>query len=100
MKKQPSIQICDAKLKGASGYRVKSVGKNGEPLQNSEILESVKAVKIHVSAMLQCWNIWDWKDLKNSYPSNVFDHTRLQVFAKKNFGNPAPTDKLKFTKQK
>ncbi len=44
MPKQSTIQIHDAKNKGAIGYRVKFVGKNSEILMTSEVLESVANV--------------------------------------------------------
>ena len=49
-KKQSEIRIVDAK----GGYRVKFVGANGEPLMNSEVLESVAAVHKNIAASISC----------------------------------------------
>jgi hypothetical protein len=38
------------------GYVVKSVGKNGEILQSSEVFNDIKAVKTHLNAMHKLWN--------------------------------------------
>lgn len=79
MKKKPSIEVVDARrvqdgLRVAA-YRVKSVGKNGEVLQVSEVLNDVKAVRKHINAMLDCWG---------SFETNVItvtDKTKAQKFA-------------------
>ena len=59
MSKQPSIQIHDAQRrvngKRVNGYRVKSVAKNGEILQTSEVLNTTSAVKKHLYAMANVW---------------------------------------------
>ena len=59
-KKQSSIQIHDArpsKKNPNAKYIVKSVGKNGEPLSQSEALNDIKAVKTHIKAMNELWNL-------------------------------------------
>ena len=38
------------------GYVIKSVGKNGEVLQCSEVFNDHKAVKTHLNAMNKLWN--------------------------------------------
>jgi hypothetical protein len=83
-KKQSSIQICDAKLKGAAGFRVKSVGKNSEVLQTSEVLESVKAVKIHIAAMRDLYST-DTGGMWQRYINVPVDRTKGQKFLKDDF---------------
>lgn len=77
------IQIKDS---AGGKYRVKSVGKNSETLQTSEALESVAAVKKHISAMKECWYS---ASLSSTNPSqnrpSIHDLTKSQVFAKKEF---------------
>jgi len=83
--KTPSIQIHDAKPSRKNPnakYIVKSVSKNGEPLQQSEALNDVKAVKTHMAAMDKLWNT-------GSYTSSLcYDHTKEQKFAKSGYANP------------
>ena len=64
MAKIGSIQIHDVtrrvKQDGVrvtkKGYIVKSVGRNGEILQCSEVFNDIKAVKTHIAAMNKLWN--------------------------------------------
>lgn len=52
MAKQAKIVIRDARKKtGVFGFRVESRAKNGELLQISEVLTSVKAIEKHIAAM-------------------------------------------------
>lgn len=94
MKKQSQIQIVDARrsgtIKGGSrafdvvitskkklpAYRVKSVGKNGEILAVSEVLNTPAAVIKNIAAMEDCWG-------HNGLTTIIRDYTQKQVFAKK-----------------
>jgi hypothetical protein len=81
--KQSTIQIHDARRKGGKGYRVKSVAKNGEILQVSEVLESENAVKKNILAM---------EVLFNAGPMSIEqmrDHTKTQIFVKKGWAKAA-----------
>ena len=85
MPKQSTIQIHDAKNKGAMGYRVKFVGKNGEPLMNSEVLESVAAVNENMMAARFCgagkYGIPEGWAVKYFYKDFfIEDHTTTQKF--------------------
>jgi hypothetical protein len=76
-----SIQIHDSKRrvmveneetgekerKTVSGYIVKSVGKNGEVLQYSEVFNDFKAVKVHLSAMNKVWNTGELQNIPADY---------------------------------
>ena len=82
-KKQSSIQIhdCRASKKNPNAkYIVKSVGKNGEPLSQSEALNDIKAVKTHIKAMNECWNCSSI--MMEKHP---FDHTAEGKFAKSGY---------------
>lgn len=46
------IRIDDAH----GGVRIKSIGANGELLENSEVLESKEAVRKHIVAMRELWS--------------------------------------------
>ena len=95
--KQSTIQIHDtkpSKKNPNAKYIVKSVGKNSEPLSQSEVLNDVKAVKTHIKAMENCWQTHP------HVPVNICDCTRDQKFAKSGFASTPKLDKLKFTKQK
>ena len=67
MSKTGSIQIHDVKRRvrrdgvrvTETGYIIKSVGKNGEILQCSEVFNDAKAVKTHLAAMNKLWNTGD-----------------------------------------
>lgn len=70
MSKKGKIEIHDSKRrimvlneetgekerKTVYGYVVKSIGKNGEVLQCSEVFNDAKAVKTHLNAMNKLWN--------------------------------------------
>lgn len=73
-------------------YRVVSVGKNGETLQQSEALNDEKAVKTHIKAMNKIWSVF------SSNPKPL-DHTKEQKFAKSGFAiaTPAPKKTKKAT---
>ncbi len=64
-----------------SGYVVKSVAKNGEILQCSEIFNDVKAVKIHLNAMDKIWNTGEF----NAIPQ---DHTEQPKFVTLGLAEP------------
>ena len=64
-----------------SGYIVKSVAKNGEILQCSEIFNDVKAVKIHLNAMDKIWNTGEFKVIPQ-------DHTEQQKFVTLGLAEP------------
>jgi K+/H+ antiporter YhaU regulatory subunit KhtT len=67
--KQPTIQIHDSKRRilvlneetgekertTVCGYVVKTVAKNGQILQVSEVFNDTKAVKTHIKAMMNAW---------------------------------------------
>jgi hypothetical protein len=86
MAKLGSIQIHDVirrvKEDGVrvtkKGYMVKSVGKNGEILQCSEVLNDTKAVKTHITAMNKLWNNCDLQ-------TEPLDCTKEQKFVKSGF---------------
>jgi uncharacterized protein YegP (UPF0339 family) len=87
--KQSTIQIHDARNKKGKGYRVRSVAKNGEILQSSEVLESPKAVEKNISAMQICW-------IGETFPSvNILDFTSSQVFTKKGWAKEGKKPKKK-----
>ena len=81
MSKKGSIQIHNSKRrvmllneetgekerKTVSGYVVKSVAKNGEILQCSEIFNDVKAVKTHIRAMNKIWNNAEHETIPQDY---------------------------------
>jgi hypothetical protein len=58
-------------------YRVKSVGKNGETLETSEVLNTVAAVQKHIASMEGCWN-------GEAHLDTIKDCTKSRVFYKKN----------------
>ena len=76
-----SIQIHDSKRrilveneetgekerKTVTGYIVKSVGKNGEALQCSEVFNDFKAVKTHIAAMNKLWNTGELQNIPADY---------------------------------
>ena len=90
-----SIQIHDSKRKvlvlntdtgekqrkTVKGYVVKSVGKNGEVLQCSEVFNDAKAVKTHIAAMNKIWNTGEIENI----PA---DYTKEQKFT--NYGLALP----------
>ena len=82
--KQSTIQIHDARRKGGKGYRVKSVAKNGEILQSSEVLESENAVIKNIKSMTVLWS-----SLEILQMLNIIDHTKTQIFVKKGWAKPA-----------
>ena len=89
MSKKGSIQIHDLKRRRkvdgvvttVTGYIIKSVGRNGEILQCSEILNDVKAVKTHFTAMCNLWNMGDT-------PPIAADYTKDQKFTKSGIALP------------
>lgn len=89
MAKSGSIEIHDVmrrvKRDGVrvtvKGYIVKSVGKNGEILQCSEVFNDTKAVKTHIAAMNKLWNNCDIQ-------TDPIDFTKEQTFVKKGFATP------------
>lgn len=90
--KTPSIQIHDAKPSKKNPnakYIVKSVSKNGEPLQQSEALNDVKAVKTHIKAMCECWGReFNTTQSTEAFKKTLHDHTKEQKFAKSGYANP------------
>ena len=52
----PNEESGEKERKTVYGYVVKSVGKNGEVLQCSEVFNDPKAVKTHINAMNKLWN--------------------------------------------
>mgnify|MGYP006277640579 FL=1 len=64
------------------GYVVKSVGKNGETLQCSEVFNDAKAVKTHLTAMNKLWNNAELQTIP-------FDLTSEQKFVKWGIALPA-----------
>ena len=90
MSKKGSIQIHDVKRRRKNeegeivtmkGYMIKSVGKNGEILQCSEILNDVKAVKTHFAAMCKLWNTGEADPI-------AADYTKEQKFTKSGIALP------------
>jgi hypothetical protein len=93
--KTGSIQIHDSKRrilvlndetgekerKTVTGYIVKSVGKNGEVLQCSEVFNDHKAVKTHIVAMNKLWN-------NGEIETTPADYTKEQKFT--NYGLALP----------
>ena len=97
MSKQSTIQIHDAKNKGAMGYRVKFVGKNGEPLMTSEVLESVAAVNKNIVASCTCgFKNEDWRVQDTYILKRIVDHTKKTAFVR--YG-AIPHSKLKTAKK-
>lgn len=90
MSKKGSIQIHDVKRRvrkdgvriTETGYMIKSVGKNGEILQCSEVFNDVKAVKTHFAAMCKLWNTGDDNPM-------AADYTQEQKFTKSGIALPA-----------
>lgn len=90
MSKKGSIQIHDVKRRvrkdgvriTETGYMIKSVGKNGEILQCSEVFNDVKAVKTHFAAMCKLWNTGDDNPI-------AADYTQEQKFTKSGIALPA-----------
>ena len=81
MPKQSTIQIHDAKNKGAIGYRVKFAGKNSEILMTSEVLESVAAVNKNIVASCTCgFKNEDWRVQDTYILKRIEDHTTTQKF--------------------
>lgn len=66
-------------------FRVKSMGKNGETLQTSEVLNTAQAVKKHIEAMK---NAWDTYPYLFKQAKRLEDHTKKQSFAKRGYANP------------
>jgi hypothetical protein len=91
--KTSKIQIHDAKASKKNPnakYVVKYVGKNGEPLCQSETLNDVKAVKTHIKAMYHCSNNGGDYEI---YGRNPIDCTVEQKFVKSGFATPQPKSK-------
>ena len=57
----------DKERKTVLGYVVKSVGKNGEVLQCSEVFNDHKAVKTHLAAMNKLWNTGELQNIPADY---------------------------------
>jgi len=77
------IQIVDTRRmvdgKSVAAYRVKSIGRNGEILQVSEILNDRKAVNTHINAMAKLYsNLAAMME-----EPKVLDQTRSKTFTKK-----------------
>jgi|LakMenE18May11ns_1017448.scaffolds.fasta_scaffold7392991_1 hypothetical protein len=73
-----TIQIHDARrVREKSGFRVKIIGKNGEILQVSEVLNTKASVGVHLSALLA---VFLESKAKMWLPSNIADHTKNNVF--------------------
>jgi hypothetical protein len=90
--KQPSIQIHDArpsKKNPNATYIVKYVGKNGEPINTSEALNDVKAVKTNIRAAYRCASL-SGNEFEARQP---IDYTKEQKFAKSNYAAPNPKKK-------
>lgn len=71
----------DKERKTVYGYVVKSVGKNGEVLQCSEVFNDHKAVKTHLSAMNKLWN-------NGEVVTIPLDYTAEQKFVKFGLAEP------------
>lgn len=75
MAKKGSIQIHDVKRRvrkdgvrvTETGYIVKSVGRNGEILQCSEVINEAKSVKTHLAAMNKLWNTGEMQVIAADY---------------------------------
>lgn len=94
--KRGSIQIHDSKRrvrvfneetgtterKMVIGYIVKSVGKNGETLQCSEVFNDAKAVKTHIASMNKLWNNGETQTI-------AADYTKEQKFTTWGIALPA-----------
>jgi hypothetical protein len=87
--KQPTIQIHDSKRRimvlneetgekertTVCGYIVKTVAKNGQILQVSEVFNDVKAVKTHIKAMMLAW-------CSDEFAVAIIDKTKETKFSK------------------
>ena len=87
--KQPTIQIHDSKRRilvlneetgekertTVIGYIVKTVAKNGQVLQVSEVFNDIKAVKTHIKAMMVAW-------CSDEQLVNIVDKTKETKFGK------------------
>lgn len=84
--KKGSIQIHDAKRmvnnKAVMGFRVKTIGVNGEPLQISEVLNDKKAVITHLKAMSKLWDSNYDSKAPFTLLDKVVDKTKKQAFCK------------------
>nr|WP_298658540.1 hypothetical protein [uncultured Flavobacterium sp.] len=93
--KTPSVQIYDAKPSKKNPnakYIVKYVGKNGEPLSQSESLNDIKAVKTHLKAMFNC--VYEGAlSFEQGLARTPIDYTKEQKFAKSGFASPKPVKK-------
>ena len=91
MKKQKFVNgviaIRDSKRTNPQGkivpaYRVISRGRNGEPLQTSEVLNDTKAVITHIKAMTKLYGDNPLSATKIAFPTAILDETKSQKFAK------------------
>ena len=57
------------------GYVVKTVAKNGQVLQVSEVFNDIKAVKTHIKAMMVAW-------CSDEQLVNIVDKTKETKFGK------------------
>jgi len=87
--KEPTIQIHDSKRRimvvneetgekertTVYGYVVKTVAKNGQILQVSEVFNDTKAVKTHIKAMMVAW-------CSEELLINIVDKTKEARFGK------------------
>lgn len=84
-----SIRDSRRKVNGqiVKAFRVHCIGANGEPLQHSEILNDVKAVKTHIRAMRKLFYNWEnstdvQQDMDICLPPWLDDQTKTQAFQK------------------
>ncbi len=90
--KQSKITIKDAKRKGGKGYKLASIAKNGEPLEDprGQVFNSPNAVKVHILAMMKLY-----KSVVPIDSLNIIDLTKDQTFVKKGWAKSGLTPKSK-----
>ena len=76
-----SEETGEKERKTVYGYVIKSVGKNGEVLQCSEVFNDIKAVKTHLNAMNKLWN-------NGEVITIPLDYTAEQKFVKFGLAEP------------
>lgn len=90
--KQPKITIKDTKRKGGKGYKVATLAKNSEPLQDArgQVFDTPLAVYRHIKAMQGAY-----KSTVAIDELNIIDLTADQTFVKKGWAKSGLTTKTK-----
>lgn len=83
--KQSKITIKDAKRKGGKGYKLASIAKNGEPLEDprGQVFDTPAGVKKHIEAMMDLYQSTYVSVESLANLGRIIDLTKDQTFVKK-----------------